>query len=224
MSAVVELRDVAHAWREPLLAIDALDVAAGECVFVHGPSGSGKSTLLNLVAGVLPAQRGCVRVLGRDLARTSAAARDRWRADHIGVIFQQFNLIPYLDVAANVRLACRFSPRRRERARSAGGIDAEAARLVAALGLDAGKLAHRPAWTLSIGEQQRVAAARALIGAPELVVADEPTSALDADARDAFVDLLLDECRRAESAVLFVSHDRALAARFDRAFAIGEAA
>lgn len=222
MSAVVELRDLRHAWRagEPLFSFARLDVAPGERVFLHGRSGSGKSTLLNLVAGVLTAQSGAVRVLGRDLARLCTGARDRVRADHIGVIFQQFNLIPYLDVASNVHLACRWSRRRRERAALAGGVDAEARRLLAALDLDPDALARQPAYALSVGQQQRVAAARALIGAPELILADEPTSALDTDARDAFVRLLLDECRRAGSAVLFVSHDRALAGRFDRVLQI----
>jgi putative ABC transport system ATP-binding protein len=225
VSAVVELRDVRHAWRaqETLFAFAHFDVAPGERVFLHGRSGSGKSTLLNLVTGVLPAQCGVVRVLGHDLARLRRGARDRLRADHIGFIFQQFNLLPYLDVAANVQLACRLSRRRHERAMGAGGVDAQTRRLLGALGLDADALARQPAWTLSIGQQQRVAAARALIGAPELVVADEPTSALDADTRDAFVHLLLDECRRAGSAVLFVSHDRALAAHFDRTLSLDAA-
>ena len=224
-AAVVELHGVSHAWRagEPLFAFDQLAIEPGERVFLHGRSGSGKSTLLNLVSGVLAAQRGSVRVLGHDMARLRGGARDRLRADHMGVIFQQFNLLPYLDVAANVRLACRLSARRRERATHAGGVDVQARRLLGALGLDAAALARQPAWTLSIGQQQRVAAARALIGAPELVVADEPTSALDTDARDAFVHLLLDECRRAGSAVLFVSHDRALASRFDRTLSLDAA-
>ena len=222
MSAIVELRDVRHAWhaQETLFAFAQLDIAPGERVFLHGRSGSGKSTLLNLVTGVLPAQSGVVRVFGHDLARLRRGARDRLRADRIGVIFQQFNLLPYLDVAANVHLACRLSRRRRDRATCAGGVDAQTRRLLGALGLDADALARQPAWKLSIGQQQRVAAARALIGAPELVVADEPTSALDADTRDAFVHLLLDECRRAGNAVLFVSHDRALATHFDRTLSL----
>lgn len=204
-----------------LLEVPALRVARGERVFLHGPSGSGKSTLLGLLGGVLTPQAGRVGVLGTDLAALPARARDRFRAEHIGIVFQQFNLLPFLSARENVELALRFSPRR---AAKAGDVRAAALRLIAALGLDAPRLAALPAHRLSIGEQQRVAAARALIGAPELIIADEPTSALDADARDAFLDLLFAECARAGSTLLFVSHERALAPRFTRTLALAELA
>ncbi|HSM23175.1 MAG TPA: ATP-binding cassette domain-containing protein, partial [Rubrivivax sp.] len=136
--------------------------------------------------------------------------RDAFRADHVGYVFQQFNLLPYLSVLDNVRLPCRFSRRRAARA------PADAAEhLLARVGL-AEALWRRPAAQLSVGQQQRVAAARALIGAPELVIADEPTSALDTDLREAFMDLLLEACAGAGSTLVFVSHDDRLAARFDR--------
>lgn len=199
------------------LAIDTLDLAAGASLFVRGPSGSGKSTLLGLLAGVLVAGPGQVRLLGHDLARLSGPARDRLRADHLGIVFQQFNLLPYLSVLDNVRLPCRFS-RERER-RAAPG---EAERLLAALGLEPA-LAGRPAARLSVGQQQRVAAARALIGRPALVIADEPTSALDEDARDRFMALLREQCAAAGSALVFVSHDARLAAGFDRVLDLGAA-
>lgn len=198
------------------LAIDALTLAAGERVFLRGPSGSGKTTLLSLVGGVIQPQAGEVSVAGQPLSLLSAGARDRFRADNIGFVFQLFNLLPYLSARDNILLACRFSAALRARLRAAGvSVQAEAARLASRLDLDAGAL-ERPAAELSVGQQQRVAAARALIGRPGLIVADEPTSALDADRQQAFVDLLLGECAASGAALLFVSHDLRLAAHFDR--------
>jgi putative ABC transport system ATP-binding protein len=187
-----------------------LQLAAGETVFLRGPSGSGKSTLLSLAAGVLLPQAGTVRVMGQSWAALGASARDRYRADHLGYVFQQFNLLPYLSVLDHVRLPLRFSRRRAAQA----GPDAAQAWL-ARLGLSEA-LWVQPAARLSVGQQQRVAAARALVGAPELVIADEPTSALDEDLREAFMDLLLQSCAQAGSALLFVSHDARLAPRFAR--------
>jgi len=210
---LLSLRGLRYRWpgaAADTLAVDALDIDAGETVFVRGASGSGKSTLLSLLAGVLVAGPGHVRLLGHDLAALGTAARDRLRADHVGYIFQQFNLLPYLSVLDNVRLPCRFSARR-----AAQAAPGEAERLLAALGLDAA-LRTRPAAQLSVGQQQRVAAARALIGRPALVIADEPTSALDEDARAAFMALLLGCCAEAGSALVFVSHDARLAASFAR--------
>jgi putative ABC transport system ATP-binding protein len=185
-------------------------------VLVHGPSGSGKSTLLGLLGGVLLPQHGVVRVLDTELTRLGAISRDRFRADHIGFIFQQFNLIPYLSVVDNVLLPCRFSRRRRERAQAGGNtLREEAARLLDHLDMP-GSLRGREVTRLSVGQQQRVAAARALIGRPEILIADEPTSALDADRQAAFLELLLDECIDERSTLLFVSHDRRLAPSFTR--------
>jgi putative ABC transport system ATP-binding protein len=218
MSAV-DLRDVVFGWTpgKPLLSIDRLEVAPGERVFISGPSGSGKSTLLGLIGGVLTPDSGSVRVLGQSLGELSAARRDALRVDRIGFIFQMFNLLPYLSVRDNVALPCRFSARRRARALTeATDIRTEAERLLGHLGLDDPALLDRRVTELSIGQQQRVAAARALIGRPELVIADEPTSSLDTDARADFLALLMRECTAAGSAIVFVSHDRSLAARFDR--------
>jgi putative ABC transport system ATP-binding protein len=198
------------------LAIDALTIGAGERVFLRGPSGSGKTTLLSLVGGVILPQAGTVSVAGQALGALSAGARDRFRADHVGFVFQLFNLLPWLSARDNILLACRFSPQRRARVAAAGATPvAEALRLARRLDL-APDLLDRPAAQLSVGQQQRVAAARALIGRPGLVVADEPTSALDADRQQAFIDLLLDECAAAGAALLFVSHDQRLAVHFDR--------
>ncbi|WP_284618425.1 ABC transporter ATP-binding protein [Aquabacterium humicola] len=209
----LQVRGLRYRWPgadADLLQIDELTVAAGERLFLRGPSGSGKSTLLSLLAGVLLADAGELALLGRDWRTLSSAGRDAWRADHLGYIFQQFNLLAYLSVLDNVRLPCRFSKPRA--ARTPAG-DAE--RLLERIGL-ARALWHRPAGALSVGQQQRVAAARALIGAPAVVIADEPTSALDEDLRDNFMALLREACADAGSALVFVSHDARLAAHFDR--------
>jgi len=198
----------------PVVNDVSISVAEGEFLVLLGPSGSGKSTLLALLAGIMTAEKGSVRVLGTELS--SLRGRDRFRVEHVGFIFQQFNLVPYLSVVQNVLLPCRFSARRAKRATEAHGSPVDAAiHLLDAMGLGAG-LRGRKATELSVGQQQRAAAARALIGAPELIVADEPTSSLDADARQAFLELLERQCDRFGSTLLFVSHDRQLAATFDR--------
>ena len=216
MTHLLSINDLRFGWQpsRPVLDLEHLHLDAGETLFLRGPSGSGKSTLLNLVGGVLVPQHGSISLLGQALESLTAAQRDRLRADHIGFVFQQFNLLPYFDAIDNVTLPCGFSRRRAERA----GADcrAQARDLLRRLHLDPDLVAGRPAAELSVGQQQRVAAARALIGAPELVIADEPTSALDADTRDGFLALLFDECKRVNASLLFVSHDRSLEARFDR--------
>ena len=215
---LVGLEGVRFRWKSgtPLvLDIDRFTVHQGEKVFLKGPSGSGKSTLLNLVAGVIVPQAGTVSVGDTAVSALRGARRDAFRADHIGFIFQMFNLIPYLSVRENVTLALTFSKRREARVRSSGTADEEAARLLGRLGLDEG-LRSRPVTELSIGQQQRVAAARALIGSPDLLIADEPTSALDADTREGFIRLLFEECDRAGMTLLFVSHDGGLERLFDR--------
>ncbi|MEM9689879.1 MAG: ABC transporter ATP-binding protein [Pseudomonadota bacterium] len=202
---------------EDVLLIPDLTIASGARVFLYGPSGCGKSTLLSMIGGVLVPAEGRVDVLGNDLASMKGSGRDRVRADHLGIIFQQFNLVPYLSVVDNVSLPCRYSQRRLQRARDDdGSVDAAAARLLSELGIDE-RLRARRSTDLSVGQQQRVAAARALIGRPELIIADEPTSSLDADRRRDFVSLLLSECEKANSTVVFVSHDQALADHFDNA-------
>ncbi|VTU39523.1 Lipoprotein-releasing system ATP-binding protein LolD [Variovorax sp. PBS-H4] len=218
MSAVLSAEALRFAWpgaSGPCIDIERLDIEAGEAVFLHGPSGCGKSTLLSLLAGVLVADGGRVTLLGQDWAALSGAARDRSRVAHVGYIFQQFNLLPYLSVLDNVLLPCRFSARRREQAAREGGARTQAVQLLEAMGLPHA-LWKRQAMQLSVGQQQRVAAARALIGHPEVVIADEPTSALDEDRREAFLDVLVEACRANRSALVFVSHDQRIAARFGR--------
>src|SRR5690606_36663807 len=199
---------------QDVLAIERFTMARGERVFLRGPSGSGKSTLLGVIGGVLRPQAGRVEVLGQDLVGMSRGARDRFRAEHIGFVFQQFKLLPYLSVTGSVLLGCRFSRERRRRIGVA--FRDEALRLLAVLGLEREGVISNPVMELSVGHQQRVAVARALLGRPELVIADEPTSALDADARAAFMQLLSKECSQAGAGLLFVSHDPSLAEGLDR--------
>ncbi|MBO9512810.1 MAG: ABC transporter ATP-binding protein [Variovorax sp.] len=218
MNPVLSAQSLRFCWpgaKAPCIDIERLDVAAGEAVFLHGPSGCGKSTLLSLMAGVLVADAGRATLLGHDWGALPGAARDRLRVAHVGYIFQQFNLLPYLSVIDNVLLPCRFSARRMARASREGRARAQAEHLLGQMGLDA-SLWRRQAMQLSVGQQQRVAAARALIGHPEVVIADEPTSALDEDRREAFLDVLLTACATNHSALVFVSHDQRIAARFAR--------
>ena len=151
------------------------------------------------------------------------AQRDAFRADNVGFIFQMFNLVPYLSVIENVVLTAQFSAVRRQKVLQTGrSLAAEAERLLVSMDLDSSILASRDAAELSTGQQQRVAVARALFGAPPLIIADEPTSALDADTRQAFLDLLFQEVNAADITLVFVSHDAALADRFDREIQLGD--
>jgi len=203
--------------REPVLDIELIRIERGERVFIEGPSGSGKSTLLSLIAGVVLPQKGNIRANGKQIGALSGATRDRFRADHIGFIYQMFNLIPYLSVIENVTLPCRFSIRRRDRAANRScSFETDAIRLLKKLGMDGIADITKPATDLSVGQQQRVAAARALIGAPEIIIADEPTSSLDKGHREAFIQLLFKECDREETTLIFVSHDTSLENLFDR--------
>lgn len=219
-SAIIRIDNLRYRWsRGDALCLDLpqLQVQAGERIFLHGPSGSGKSTLLGLLGGVLVPEAGSIRVMEVDLTALRGPARDRFRADHVGLIFQQFNLVPYLSVIDNVLLACRFSARRTKQALSqAPTLQLEAQRLLDHLDI-APVMHRRAAAQLSVGQQQRVAAARALIGRPGIVIADEPTSSLDEGRQQAFLDLLMRECDAAGATLLFVSHDRRLAPLFGRA-------
>ncbi len=207
----------AYAGGPTVLDLPELVIEEGEAVFLHGPSGHGKSTLLGLISGVLPLQEGRIQVLGKDLAALSARARDRLRGQGIGYIFQMFNLLPYLTVEENIALPGIIHPSRME-----AGADAreEARSLARALGLAAHL--NRPVHRLSIGQQQRAAAARALLGKPRLLIADEPTSALDEENAVAFMKLLLDLRKERSTTLLFVSHDRRLSGLFQRSLSLDE--
>lgn len=213
---IVEIEALRFHWPDagPLLEVPQFSLAAGERVFVYGPSGSGKSTLLSLIAGIHLPVSGHIRLLGQDLGALSASARDRLRGQAVGFVFQQFNLIGYLSVMENVLLPLGFSSERRRLAQQhPDGPNGAAADLLEALGLGE-ELARRSPSALSVGQQQRVAVARALVGQPRLIICDEPTSALDARARDSFLDVLIDQCEVSGAALILVSHDRTLASRF----------
>mgnify|MGYP001584096833 FL=1 len=222
---VIDIQNLIFQWpgRQGFrLSIPKFQVERGERVFLQGASGSGKSTLLSLLGGVLMPQQGRLHVLDTDLTALSSSMRDRFRVDHVGLLFQQFNLVPYLSVRENVLLPCRFSQRRRERAlEAADTLEQSADRLLSQLGLDLA-LARQPVTALSVGQQQRVAAARALMGHPELIIADEPTSALDADRQAEFLDVLLGRCNDEGVTLIFVSHDQRLAQHFNRSVNLSE--
>lgn len=206
----IELTEVCFRWQRklpPVLSIPEFTVPRGRRVFLYGPSGSGKTTLLNLLTGINVPQAGAVQILDTPLHDLSGRKRDRFRARHIGIIFQQFNLIPYLSVTDNVRLARQLAGHRHTS-------QEQFAEIFSALGLEE-DLWHRSSHALSVGQQQRVAVARALINRPELLIADEPTSALDSDHRDDFLQLLMQAATERGSTIVFVSHDKALQHHFD---------
>lgn len=220
-TSILSLKDVRYRW--PGRASFALEIpdfrlAPSESVLLLGESGSGKSTLLSLICGTIIADAGAVHVAGTDIASLSAGTRDRFRAEHIGLIFQQFNLLPYASVLDNILLPLRFAPKRSTRVPAP---QETAKALCMNLGLPEETLGAQ-AGTLSVGQQQRVAAARALIGAPPLIVADEPTSALDAATQATFLNLLFAQARASGSTLLMVSHDARLATHFDRVVQMSE--
>lgn len=223
----INIRDLSFTWGKvhnpPILNIGQLDIHTGERVFLEGPSGCGKSSLLGLLAGVSLATKGSLTVLGSDFSKMSGNARDQFRADHIGVIFQMFNLLPFLSVTENVVLPCRFSHKRGEKAKAnLRSFTEEAIALLARLGLGDEELRKKSIAELSVGQQQRVAAARALIGSPEIIIADEPTSSLDYQNRSSFLELLFEECSRHGSTLIFASHESDLSGMFDRTISIPE--
>lgn len=221
---LIELRDLRFSWQKnssAVIHLDSLSFKPGEHVFIRGASGSGKSTLLNLIGGILKPQSGSVAILGKDICVLSSGERDRFRADHIGVVFQQFNLIPYLSILQNVILPCRFSRLRTARSiERSGSVEAEANYLLSHLYASNGPDLNQKVTDLSVGQQQRVAAARALMGRPELIIADEPTSSLDFDSRQTFMNLLFDEVKDNHSTLLFVSHDPTHQTMFTRSLDI----
>lgn len=209
----IELRNLKFSYgTTPILNIPNLEVKESEFVFLFGPSGSGKSTLLELIAGVLQSQSGELKVCGRDLARLSLSELDRFRAENIGYIFQSFNLIPYLSVLENILLPFLFQKSEVD--------EADLTVLTKHLGLQ--NYLNRPVSQLSVGQQQRVAVARALIKKPKIILADEPTSALDYNHRENFLKILFELCRTHKTSVLFVSHDLSIAKMFDRTVSLAE--
>lgn len=216
----IQLKNVRYSYPDTpeklVLNINSWAVAAGEQVFIHGPSGSGKSTLLNLLSGMLQADTGEVSVMGQRLDKISSRQRDRFRADHLGYIFQQFNLIPYLDAMDNIELAHQFAQKN-----SSSSLKDDIKSLLSRFHIDSSDW-QKPVAKLSIGQQQRIAIARAMINKPELLIADEPTSSLDQDNRDNFMSELMAMVTEHNTTLLFVSHDMSLAKDFNRIDALAE--
>lgn len=200
------------------LVFPDLVLEPGDRVALVGPSGSGKTTLLHLLTGILPVRDGHVSLLGQSLETLSGRQLDDLRATHIGLIFQTLNLLPYLDAATNVALGVQFSAARKARVKH---LPTDIASLFDALGL-ARDLLSRPVNQLSTGQQQRVAAARALLGGPALIIADEPTSALDPVSGQRFLDALFQSMDPARQATLVVTHDPRVAEAFDRQIVLAE--
>jgi putative ABC transport system ATP-binding protein len=225
-SSCIQLTDLKFGWpnsNKSLINIPSLQINTGSSLFIQGASGSGKSTLLNLISGVLSPSHGSINILGHELTNQKPKQHDQFRADHFGIIFQQFNLIPYLTVLENICLPCMFSKRRATRVQ----VDHEtlieqASRLLTGLRLDAKQIGACNVTELSTGQQQRIAVARALIGSPEIIIADEPTSSLDADATDSFMNILFEQARNSNSTLIFVSHDKSLNKRFDQSITFDE--
>lgn len=206
------LKDVRKAYTEPdgselpILEIREFQVASGEQMLLVGRSGSGKTTLLQVIAGISRPDAGLVEIAGLDITRLSEAGRDRFRAERIGYVFQTFNLLPAFTAFENVLLGMAFTR---------GAADSGRAKnLLKRVGLGH-RLTHRPA-TLSVGEQQRVAVARALANRPNLLLADEPTANVDTANQQQIIDLLRETCAEDKIALVMVTHTPEVTAQFDR--------
>lgn len=194
-----------------------LKVAAGEKIALVGASGSGKSTFLNLLSGVLPIQAGSIQLLGQSYKNLSPIQLDKIRADHVGIIFQSLNLIPYLTGFENAVLGLAFSRTRRTKI---DNITYKTASIGHQLGLTSDIFNKRPN-ELSIGQQQRIAVIRAMLGSPELILADEPTSALDPSATEKFISELNRSVESSSQAIIVVSHNPEIIPWFDRVIRMG---
>ena len=210
--SVLQLHGLAKAYSEadgnrlPVLDIEEFNVAKGEQLAIIGRSGCGKTTLLHIIAGIAQADRGEVLIDGIDIAKLSEAARDRVRAAKIGYVFQTFNLLSGFTALENVLLGMTFARKKQS--------DDRARMLLDRVGLSH-RLRHRPG-QLSVGEQQRVAVARALANRPRILLADEPTANVDTANQQDTIDLIRTTCSKEEVALLMVTHAQEVASQFDR--------
>lgn len=206
------LENVKKSYREPdgsalpILDIERFEIKAREQAVLIGESGSGKSTLLNVISGITTADSGKVTIAGTEIASMPEVVRDRFRAERIGFVFQTFNLLPAFSALENVLLGMSFSRKKASRER--------AKELLALVGLEH-RLQHRPK-QMSVGEQQRVAVARALANQPKLLLADEPTANVDVSNQETILKLLREACTQHEIAMLLVTHSREVASQFER--------
>ena len=192
--------------------ISGFTVKKGEKILLLGESGSGKTTLLSLIAGFLDPLSGEININGKSINSLTSSKKDKFRADNFGIIFQQFNLLPYANIIDNIILPLYFSKRRSTHIKNRRDV---AMTLCRRLKLP-DDIAESKASSLSVGQQQRVAVARALIGNPPLIIADEPTSSLDTETQEKFLDLMFEQIDQNKSTLLMVSHDKSLSRRFDR--------
>ncbi len=183
----------------------------GERLLIYGESGLGKSTFLNLISGSIESQDGDIEILGKNISNISNISKDKIRGDHFGIVFQTFNLLPYISVEKNILMGLVFSQRKKDKIKN---IHEEIKILMKNLSLDYEELRNRNSYELSIGQQQRVAVARALIGNPEIILADEPTSALDLKNQNIFLDLLFKSINKEEQGLVMVSHNKSLSKNF----------
>jgi len=229
---IIQLNNVRYRWpkqNHDTLCINSLIIKKNQHTFLKGASGSGKTTLLNLLAGILKPSSGSIELMGEPMQELGSSARDRFRADNIGVVFQQFNLLPYLNILDNVKLPCEFSVKRKQQTQgqendsngNSVSIEDSAKHILQHLKIEE-SLYHRAVTDLSVGQQQRVAVARALIGKPSLIIADEPTSALDSETRDSFLQLLFSQAEAQGSTIVFVSHDPHIATHFSNVLDLAE--
>ena len=198
--------------------VPKLEVGRGKKVLFLGESGSGKTTLLSLICGFLEPLSGSISINDKLISDLTSTNKDAYRSDNIGIIFQQFNLLPYANVIDNIILPLYFSKQRSKKVENK--INA-AMNLCDQLRLPESIL-NQKASNLSVGQQQRVAVARALIGSPSIIVADEPTSSLDTEAQELFLDLMFDQISKNSSTLLMVSHDKSLTNYFDQIIDINE--
>ncbi|MEK9657264.1 MAG: ABC transporter ATP-binding protein [bacterium] len=204
------------------LQLNSFTLKENSQIFIEGPSGCGKTTFLNIVTGLIKPQSGQVTVLGKDLTTCNKVECDRFRADNFGIIFQMFNLIPYLNVIENITLPCMFSKIRKQKTlEKAASLEEEALRLCRELDIEE-KVINKPVHQLSIGQQQRVSIARAVIGEPKIIIADEATSALDNKRKQQFMETLFSECQKYQASLIFVSHDLALQSQFKEKYCLNE--
>ena len=190
----------------PILEIPRLEIRASEQMVLRGESGSGKTTLLQIISGITRANSGKVTFDGTDLNKLSESARDRFRAVKMGYVFQSFNLLPAFTALENVRLGMTFGRGRYRLDR--------AKLLLSQVGLD-DRIHYRPSM-LSVGQQQRVAVARALANQPRLLLADEPTANVDSANQQRIIDLLREVCTKESIALLMVTHSDLIAKQFER--------
>ena len=219
--SIVKIESLRFQWSKNnnfKIFVPKLEVGRGKKVLFLGESGSGKTTLLSLICGFLEPLSGSISINDKIISNLTSTNKDAYRSDNIGIIFQQFNLLPYANVIDNIILPLYFSKQRSKKVENK--INA-AMNLCDQLRLPESIL-NQKASNLSVGQQQRVAVARALIGSPSIIVADEPTSSLDTEAQELFLDLMFDQISKNLSTLLMVSHDKSLTNYFDQVIDINE--